>query len=43
MKCRFYIFLDDDDEIDEGRRITIKGQMLFMDSWDAIMFIGTPV
>lgn len=26
-----------------ARTLTLRGQMLFMDAWDALLFLGTPV
>ena len=34
---------DDDDPDDKMRRLRLKGQMIYMDEWEAIMFLGTPV
>ena len=35
---------DDDYDPDDKRRcLIIKGQMMFMEEWDAILFLGTPV
>ena len=37
---------DDQDEEDEetvGRKLKLKGQMIFMDDWDAFLFLATPM
>ena len=34
---------DDYDPDDKRRCLIIKGQMMFMEEWDAILFLGTPV
>ena len=35
---------DDDYDPDDKRRcLKIKGQMMFMEEWDAALFLGTPV
>merc|ERR1712038_2102515 len=34
---------DEDDLENQMRRLRMKGQMIYMDEWEAIMFLGTPV
>ena len=35
---------DDDYDPDDKRRcLIIKGQIMFMEEWDAALFLGTPV
>ena len=39
-----YILTDDDDEYDDKRRrLKMKGQMMYMSEWDAVLFLGTPM
>lgn len=35
--------LTETDEDDVERKLRLKGQMIYMDGWRMIMFLGTPV
>ena len=40
----FMLFISDDDgKSDKGVTISLKGQMRYMEAWDSILFIATPV
>ena len=47
MNSDSIVFMTDDDEEDEEtqakRRLLLKGQMLYMEDWDAALFLGTPM
>lgn len=34
---------DAENEDDSERKLRLKGQMIYMDNWQLIMFLGTPV
>lgn len=37
------LMLKDSDEDEGERKLRLKGQMIYMDNWRLIMFLGTPV
>ena len=39
----YFLLTDEDDVEDSTRRLRLKGQMMFMQEWDAVIFLGTPV
>lgn len=36
-------FLNDEVEASEDRNLRLKGQMIYMDNWKMMMYLGTPV
>jgi guanylate cyclase, other len=37
------LMLKDSEEDENERKLRLKGQMIYMDNWRLIMFLGTPV
>ncbi|KAJ8976836.1 hypothetical protein NQ317_011832 [Molorchus minor] len=43
-ECRGHeLALNDDLEVSEDRNLRLKGQMIYMDNWKMMMYLGTPV
>lgn len=42
-KTERLILKETDGEDDSERKLRLKGQMIYMDNWRLIMFLGTPV
>ena len=34
---------EEDDPEDSRKRLKLKGQMMYMPDWDAVIFLGTPM
>ncbi|CAH1159479.1 unnamed protein product [Phaedon cochleariae] len=43
-ECRGHeLVLSDESEVSEDRNLRLKGQMIYMDNWKMMMYLGTPV
>ena len=42
-ECGLYTEDDDTDPADTTRKLRLKGQMIYMAEWDAVIFLGTPM